>query len=88
VPIDTGREHGLQFKATHVTITQPTTPEGIEKYLGSGMIMQRATPCSRPPRPSAPLTALCKWRGCAIAPDFNPYSGQQHLLDRICEWAL
>ena len=32
------REHGLQFKATHVTTTQPTTLEGIEKYLGSGMI--------------------------------------------------
>jgi exodeoxyribonuclease V alpha subunit len=32
------REHGLQFKATHVTMTQPTTLEGIEKYLGSGMI--------------------------------------------------
>ena len=32
------REHGLQFKATHVTTTQPTTIEGIEKYLGSGMI--------------------------------------------------
>ena len=34
----TDREHGLQFKATHVTTTQPTTLEGIEKYLGSGMI--------------------------------------------------
>src|SRR3978361_1602424 len=32
------RQHGLQFKATHVTTTQPTTVEGIEKYLGSGMI--------------------------------------------------
>jgi exodeoxyribonuclease V alpha subunit len=32
------REHGLQFKATHITTTQPTTLEGIEKYLGSGMI--------------------------------------------------
>ncbi len=32
------REHGLQFKATHVATTQPTTLEGIEKYLGSGMI--------------------------------------------------
>jgi exodeoxyribonuclease V alpha subunit len=32
------RDHGLQFKATHVTTTQPTTLEGIEKYLGSGMI--------------------------------------------------
>jgi len=34
----TDREHGLQFKATQVTTTQPTTLEGIEKYLGSGMI--------------------------------------------------
>ena len=32
------REHGLQFKAMHVATTQPTTLEGIEKYLGSGMI--------------------------------------------------
>ena len=32
------REHGLQFKATHIATTQPTTIEGIEKYLGSGMI--------------------------------------------------
>ena len=34
----TDREHGLQFKATGVTTTQPTSLEGIEKYLGSGMI--------------------------------------------------
>ena len=34
----TDREHGLQFKATTVTTTQPTTLEGIERYLGSGMI--------------------------------------------------
>jgi exodeoxyribonuclease V alpha subunit len=34
----TDREHGLQFRASHVTTTQPTTVEGIEKYLGSGMI--------------------------------------------------
>ena len=34
----TDREHGLQFKASHLTTTQPTTIEGIEKYLGSGMI--------------------------------------------------
>ena len=34
----TDRDHGLQFKAASVTTTQPTTLEGIEKYLGSGMI--------------------------------------------------
>ncbi|MBP7275170.1 MAG: ATP-dependent RecD-like DNA helicase [Kiritimatiellae bacterium] len=30
--------HGPQFKATTVRLTQPDTVEGIEKYLGSGMI--------------------------------------------------
>ncbi len=34
----TDREHGLQFKAAQVTTLPPTTLEGIEKYLGSGMI--------------------------------------------------
>lgn len=32
------REYGLQFKADHFTNTAPNTREGIEKYLGSGMI--------------------------------------------------
>ena len=32
------RTHGLQFKATFLKATAPTTVEGIEKYLGSGMI--------------------------------------------------
>jgi ATP-dependent exoDNAse (exonuclease V) alpha subunit len=32
------RTHGLQFRATFVKATAPTTVEGIEKYLGSGMI--------------------------------------------------
>lgn len=32
------RTHGLQFKASFLKATQPTTREGIEKYLGSGMI--------------------------------------------------
>src|SRR3954453_15025962 len=32
------RTHGLQFKANFMKATQPTTREGIEKYLGSGMI--------------------------------------------------
>jgi len=35
---DNHREHGLQFKAELLTITRPTTTEGIERYLGSGMI--------------------------------------------------
>src|SRR3954465_13410797 len=32
------RTHGLQFKAAFLKATQPTTAEGVEKYLGSGMI--------------------------------------------------
>ncbi|UEM23995.1 ATP-dependent RecD-like DNA helicase [Skermanella mucosa] len=32
------RTHGLQFKAGFLRTTMPTTVEGIEKYLGSGMI--------------------------------------------------
>ena len=32
------REFGLQFKAEMLTSTPPTTIEGIEKYLGSGMV--------------------------------------------------
>ncbi|MDJ0391621.1 ATP-dependent RecD-like DNA helicase [Roseomonas sp. E05] len=32
------RTHGLQFRARFLQATQPTTIEGIEKYLGSGMI--------------------------------------------------
>jgi exodeoxyribonuclease V alpha subunit len=32
------REFGLQFRAEMLTSTAPTTREGIEKYLGSGMV--------------------------------------------------
>lgn len=32
------KKHGLQFKTTHLKIVPPSTLEGIEKYLGSGMI--------------------------------------------------
>ena len=32
------RTHGVQFKASFLNATAPTTTEGIEKYLGSGMI--------------------------------------------------
>lgn len=32
------RQHGLQFKARFLKAMPPTTLEGIEKYLGSGMI--------------------------------------------------
>jgi len=32
------RKHGVQFRASFLKATAPTTVEGIEKYLGSGMI--------------------------------------------------
>src|SRR5437773_10250463 len=32
------RTHGVQFKASFLKAAAPTTIEGIEKYLGSGMI--------------------------------------------------
>jgi len=32
------RTHGLQFKAHHLKVVPPSTLEGIEKYLGSGMV--------------------------------------------------
>jgi len=32
------KEYGIQFKAKQLKITPPTTLEGIEKYLGSGLI--------------------------------------------------
>ena len=32
------RTHGVQFRASSLKATAPTTVEGIEKYLGSGMI--------------------------------------------------
>src|SRR3954470_16179403 len=32
------RVHGLQFKAAFLRSAPPTTLEGIEKYLGSGMV--------------------------------------------------
>ncbi len=32
------RDHGLQLKAGVITCTAPTSREGIEKYLGSGLI--------------------------------------------------
>ena len=32
------RIHGVQFRASFLKATAPTTVEGIEKYLGSGMI--------------------------------------------------
>jgi ATP-dependent exoDNAse (exonuclease V) alpha subunit len=32
------REHGRQFRAAFLQVTPPTSAEGMEKYLGSGLI--------------------------------------------------
>src|SRR5687767_6739658 len=32
------RTHGLQFRATYLHAAAPTTMEGIERYLGSGLV--------------------------------------------------
>lgn len=32
------KNYGMQFKCSRLTVVQPTTLDGIEKYLGSGMI--------------------------------------------------
>ena len=34
----TDRTHGRQFKTVQLRVVPPTTLEGIEKYLGSGMV--------------------------------------------------
>jgi exodeoxyribonuclease V alpha subunit len=36
------RTHGVQFKASFLKAAAPTTTEGIEKYLGSGILRHRA----------------------------------------------
>ena len=35
---DNHREHGIQFRTTFLKVMPPSSLEGIEKYLGSGMI--------------------------------------------------
>jgi len=35
---DNNRDHGMQFKTTFLKVMPPSSIEGIEKYLGSGMI--------------------------------------------------
>ena len=35
---DNHREHGVQFRTTFLKVMPPSSLDGIEKYLGSGMI--------------------------------------------------
>ena len=41
------REYGQQFRAEVLTSTPPTTKEGIEKYLGSGMVKGIGPVCAK-----------------------------------------
>src|SRR5436853_514168 len=41
------RTHGVQFRASFLKVAAPTTIEGIEKYLGSGMIRGIGLVCAR-----------------------------------------
>jgi exodeoxyribonuclease V alpha subunit len=50
------REFGLQFKADMLNSTAPTTKEGIEKYLGSGMVKGIGPICQE--------VGGQIWRGC------------------------
>src|SRR5713101_6675243 len=43
----TDRTHGLQFKTQHLRIVPPSTLEGIEKYLGSGMAKGIGPHCAK-----------------------------------------
>lgn len=52
------RTHGLQFKAYQLQIVPPSTLEGIEKYLGSGIgILSRQENLNVPPMPRPPYFA-------------------------------
>lgn len=41
------REHGLQFRAERLTCSPPTSREGIERYLGSGLVKGVGPVCAR-----------------------------------------
>src|SRR6201988_466478 len=41
------RTHGVQFNASFLKATAPPTPEGSEKYLGSGMIRGMGPVCAK-----------------------------------------
>src|SRR3977135_4109065 len=51
------RTHGVQFRARFLKTVPPTTTEGIEKYLGSGMI--RGVGLLMPANSSGPSAAKC-----------------------------
>jgi hypothetical protein len=64
------RTHGVQFRASFLKATPPTTTEGIEKYLGSGMIRgigpaQPATMRSARFRP-IPVTSRRRLGSCSM----------------------
>ncbi len=51
---DNHREHGIQFRTTFLKVMPPSSLDGIEKYLGSGMIKGIGPHFAKKPRASTP----------------------------------
>ena len=82
------RTHGPQFKASFLRAAPPTTVEGIEKYLGSGMIRSICSDCacSRPARiPALRATATDLQSGHFLggrsAGRFDPFRKNRELKE-------
>jgi hypothetical protein len=74
--------HGVQFRASFLKATAPTTVDGIEKYLGSGMIRgigrsMRRSSCAPSAEPC--LTSSSK-SNPVVAVHYNP-TPTPHLAD-------
>ena len=73
------RTHGLQFRARFLKAMPPTTEEGIEKYLGSGMIRGIGPVYARKLGPSGTTCSTLSKRshiGCGKSPALDR-SGQR-----------
>lgn len=61
------RTHGVQFRASFLKATAPTTIEGLEKYLGSGMIRRIGPVYAKKARaPSAKPCSMSSRRSRAV----------------------
>ena len=67
------RTHGVQFRASFLKATPPTTTEGIEKYLGSGLIRGIGVICSEGP------AGVCRQALLPAMPASSPEQGPRAL---------
>src|SRR5436853_4183150 len=75
--------HGIQFRASFLKVAAPTTVEGIEKYLGSGMIRGIGpvyARSSRSPRDCARLPASAQ----SVPARSSPAGPSRRLSVRSC----